>query len=303
MALHSSVNEHPRRHFLGLTVAPRRKLDFHHSSPGCSALVCLLAESSCFDDDAQHPLVFLHSNCTWPQKQSWRFGSTFQRDGHGKRQIDSHLVCNVLFHLQHQMVYTPELLGDVRPFTLVSPHKIQLVKTDPPPIQHSRHNPQEELLHIVQQHQKILSKYVHESMEHGTSCNMSFWWRLQFSIQKPFAIVQRIVYCGLYGGFQQKAHLLHGLYAFFQIFIALPICQVDLIFYEATTGTQLPNIRRMSKSTIPTTGGKRIRYDSICKHRNTSHGRTQWDTQHKKTRTRWESLIGKHVNNRNCHYL
>ena len=34
-----------------------------------------------------------------------------------------------------------ELLGDVRPFALVFPHTIQPVKTDPPPIQHSRHNP------------------------------------------------------------------------------------------------------------------------------------------------------------------
>ena len=61
---------------------------------------------------------------------------------------------------------------------LFSPHRIQLVKTDPPPIQHSRHNPQEELLHIVQQHQKLLSKRVHKSIEHAASYNMSFWWRL-----------------------------------------------------------------------------------------------------------------------------
>ena len=99
VALHSSVNEHPRRDFLGFAVAPRRKLDFHHSSPRCSALVLSLVEPSCSDCDALHPRVFLCSNRTRPQKQSWRWGCTFQRDGHGKRQIDSHLVHNVLFHL------------------------------------------------------------------------------------------------------------------------------------------------------------------------------------------------------------
>ena len=103
----------------GLAVAPLRKLDFHHSSPRCSTLVWLLAEPSCSDDDALHPWVFLCSNCMRPQKQSWRLGCTFQRDRHGKRQIDSHLVYNVLFHLWHQMMYTSKLLGDVRPFTLV----------------------------------------------------------------------------------------------------------------------------------------------------------------------------------------
>ena len=99
VALHSSVNEHPRRDFLGFAVTPRHKLDFHRSSPGCSTLVWLLVEPSCSDDDALNHQVFLCSNCTRPQKQSWRLGCTFQRDGHGKRQIDSHLVRNVLFHL------------------------------------------------------------------------------------------------------------------------------------------------------------------------------------------------------------
>ena len=150
MALHSSVNEHLCRDFLGFAVAPRHKLDFHHSSLRCSTLVWSLVEPCCSDDDALHPRVFLCSNCTQPQKQSWRLGCTFQRDGHGKRQIDSHLVCNVLFHLRHQTVDTTELFGDVWQFTLVSPHRIQLVKTDPPPIQHSRHKPQEELLQIVE---------------------------------------------------------------------------------------------------------------------------------------------------------
>ena len=73
------------------------------------------------------------------------------------------------------MVCTSELLGNVRPFPLVIPHIIQLVKTDPPPIQHSRHNPQEGLLHIIQQHQKLVSKGVHESIVHGASWNMFFW--------------------------------------------------------------------------------------------------------------------------------
>ena len=99
MALHSSIPKHPRRDFLGFPVAPRRKLDFHHSSPGCSTLVWSLAEPSCLDDDALHPWVFLCSNCTRPQKQNWRLGCTFQRDRYGKRQIDSHLVRNVLFQL------------------------------------------------------------------------------------------------------------------------------------------------------------------------------------------------------------
>ena len=99
VALHSSINEHPRSDFLGFAVTPRRKLDFHHSSPGCSTLVWSLVEPFCSDYDALHPQAFLCSNCTKPQKQSWRLGCTFQRDGHGKRQIDSHLVRNVLFHL------------------------------------------------------------------------------------------------------------------------------------------------------------------------------------------------------------
>ena len=72
MALHSSANEYPHCDFLGFAVAPRRKLDFHHSSPGCSALVCSLASPFCSDDDALHPRVFLCSNCTLPQKQHWR---------------------------------------------------------------------------------------------------------------------------------------------------------------------------------------------------------------------------------------
>ena len=136
---------------------------------------CMVAsESSYSDDDALHPQVFLCSNCTRPQKQSWRLGCTFQRDRHGKGQIDSHLIRNVLFHLRHQMVYSSELLGDVRPIKLVIPHRFQPLKTDPPPIHHSRHNPQEELLHIVQQHQKLLSKCVHESIVHGTICKHVF---------------------------------------------------------------------------------------------------------------------------------
>ena len=105
---------------------------------------------------------------------SQHLGCTFQRDGHGKRQIDTHLVYNVLFHLRHQMVYTSELLGDVQPFTPTFPHRIRPVKTDPPPIQHSRHNPQKELLHIIQQHQELLSKCVPKSIEHSASWNMSF---------------------------------------------------------------------------------------------------------------------------------
>ena len=104
VALHSSATEYPRRDFLGFAIAPCHKLHFHHSSFRCSALVWSLAEPSSSDDDALHPWVFLCSNCTRPRKQSWCLGCTFQRDGHGKRQIDSHLVSNVLFHLQHQMV-------------------------------------------------------------------------------------------------------------------------------------------------------------------------------------------------------
>ena len=99
VALHSSVTQHLHRDFLGFAVAPHCKLGFYHSSPGCSTLVWSLAEPSCSDDDALHPWVFLCSNCTRPQKQSWRLGCTFPRDRHGKRQIDSPLVHNVLFHL------------------------------------------------------------------------------------------------------------------------------------------------------------------------------------------------------------
>ena len=75
--LQSSVNEHPRRDFLGFAVAPHRKLDFHHSSPGCSTLVWSLAEPSCSHDDALHSWVFLCSKCTRPQKQTERLGCTF----------------------------------------------------------------------------------------------------------------------------------------------------------------------------------------------------------------------------------
>ena len=183
MDLHNSVNKYPCHDFLGFVVSPCPKLDFDHSSPGCSTLVWLLPSPSYLDDDALHPWVFLCFNCTWPQKQRWCLGSTFERDGHGKWQIDSHLVHNVFFHPENQMVYTSELFGDIQPFMLVFPHSIQLVKTDPPPIQHSHHNPQEELLHIIQQHQKLLSKYVHKNIEHGIGYNISFWWCLQLFIQ------------------------------------------------------------------------------------------------------------------------
>ena len=63
-ALHSFVNEYPRCYFLGFAVAPRHKLDFHHSSPGCSALVWSLVKPSYSDDDALHTRIFLCSNCT-----------------------------------------------------------------------------------------------------------------------------------------------------------------------------------------------------------------------------------------------
>ena len=101
VALHSFVNEYPCHDFLGFAVAPPHKLDFHHSPLGCSALVWSLVGPSYLDDDALHPRVFLCSNCTRPQKQIWRLGPTFQRDEYGKRQIDSHLVCNALFHPRH----------------------------------------------------------------------------------------------------------------------------------------------------------------------------------------------------------
>ena len=175
VSLHSSINESLRRNFLGFVVAPRRKLDFHHSSLGCPTLMCSLASPSYSGDDAHTspglPVLQMHVT----PKQRWRLGSTFEWDEHGKRQIDSRLVPNVLFQLPNQMVYPSELLDDVQPFMLVFPYKIQPVKTDPPPIQHSLHNPQKELLHIIEQHQKLLSKRVHKSIEHGPSCNMSFW--------------------------------------------------------------------------------------------------------------------------------
>ena len=63
VALHSSVNEHPRRDFLGFAVVPCHKLDFHHFSPRFSTLVGSLAKLSCSNDDARHLQVFLCSNC------------------------------------------------------------------------------------------------------------------------------------------------------------------------------------------------------------------------------------------------
>ena len=78
----SSANEYVTRDFLGFVVAPRCKLDFHHSSPGCSNVVCSLASPSYSDDDALHPRVFLCINCTQSQKQRWCLGSAFQSGGH-----------------------------------------------------------------------------------------------------------------------------------------------------------------------------------------------------------------------------
>ena len=63
MTLQSSASKYACCDFFCFAVATRHKLDFYHSSSGCSTTVCSLPSPSCSDDDALHPWVFLCFNC------------------------------------------------------------------------------------------------------------------------------------------------------------------------------------------------------------------------------------------------
>ena len=141
VTLQSSANEYIGRGFLGFIVTAHLKLDFHYSSPRCSAIVCSLALPSYLDDDAFHPRVFLCFNCTRPMSNVGVCGLHLK--GMDMESDESTLTwcamfCHTLDIKWCMFLYSLATFGHSHLFFL---HKIQLVKTNPPPIQHSHHNP------------------------------------------------------------------------------------------------------------------------------------------------------------------